>query len=450
MDPATAEQIQLKRFMDRPLGQVEPGDLLVLFVIALVHGYIEDANRMLIEILDRDPAVIRALIESDKFISFCLKRLGLGRAECELFLSETKTELFEALYRERCVYYHDSFSRKNLSKVRCNYASNSQLDWSQTIVSADIFVRNYWWPGRPQTRVHEMFWRLPAVFGRGGWAVDTFPADLPESVVGWVAEKNTKKDVVLIDLQIGHWTDQDHRRVAQQVSEKYKFVIGLLLDPWAACQESISKLWGDTIDLIWAPGSSNVQLESWRARGYMTSNFLLPLGLNFEKPPSSRSPLKNTQFKFSGSIEWTNFPRMFWRIACRNNKRVLFDISSLADDRRSPQDSYLAYLERLTSTGAAINFSMRRSGSRMMTGRTYESLAAGVLLLQEYSPDVAEFFVPNEHYIEFDGLESFETHVETTSLSAQKLFREVAREGCAFFHDTYSDKHLTAHFKSFL
>jgi hypothetical protein len=128
--------------------------------------------------------------------------------------------------------------------------------------------------------------------------------------------------------------------------------------------------------------------------------FFMPFPHGGEFAPTKAS--KADRLVFVGGVQHYNWMRTLWLAGAKSTGIPVFSwLSDHRDDSLPPLASYRLYMRKLEEAGCAINFSLRRDGSRMTTGRSFEALLAGALLVQEHCPEFDAYAEPGRHYLSF-------------------------------------------------
>jgi FkbM family methyltransferase len=215
-------------------------------------------------------------------------------------------------------------------------------------------------------------------------------------------------------------------------------IVSVYFDPWMLSPADLIEA-SAMVDLVWAPFPA---LPVWNhptlADKVLAAQF--PLGTRFEAAPAPLRP----RMSFAGSVMGFNWHRALWLEAAKHAGLAIDrQLSSHKPDGMSALDSYGDYLRRLADATCSFNFSMRQDLQCIVTGRTFETMLSGSLLVQEYSPDMGYYFIAGEHYLEFSSvaeLRAIARFLETNREEAE----EIRRRGAAFARDQYGDDKIMA------
>jgi hypothetical protein len=220
-------------------------------------------------------------------------------------------------------------------------------------------------------------------------------------------------------------------------------ILSLYFDPWEAERWDDIEAGGALIDAAW----SLVVRPIWERPVFKDKTLFLPFPHGGDYPAA---PALKPSFRFGGGVQYTSWDRAFWAAAiAQAGLPFRIEASDHQEDNRDPLESYRAYMLRSQTGEAALNFARRFNGIYTLTGRTFETLATGGLLVQERSDDIDLFFTAGRHYLRFETLTDL---FDIATLLQQEPDRAEAirREGAAFFAERYSDEKLIAYLDQFL
>lgn len=213
-------------------------------------------------------------------------------------------------------------------------------------------------------------------------------------------------------------------------------IVPLYLDPWQKEGWAAMRETARVVDSIW---SAYPSLDIWHDPAISGKVIVLPfpLGIGID-PVEAANDIRS--FSFFGSVYQYNFYRAFW-IAEAHGQGILIHFerkAHLIDDRLSAMESYARYLRTLKRERFPLNFSMRRDGTRVYTGRSLEALALGCCLVQEKTMDLHEIYTPGRHYLEFDTMDDLHDiarFIEKSPDEADKIAGEGRRLAAAHYSD---------------
>ncbi len=312
--------------------------------------------------------------------------------------------------------------------------------------------QNYFGPG---SRPHEFSARFQLGFTNAGWISQTLDPTLdglttlsPNSgdLYDRVAQFNA--DIVMIDfwgIAFPPGALIDFLSKLRRFRPQTRIVI-YHLDPWMANSWNITRALAPQVDLIW---SHFPRIPLWEEASFQNKLTFapFPIGVDAVEHRSDHAPHSTL---FLGGVVHYNPTRAFW-LSALIQAQAPFDmrITDHEDDGLSAAESYRKYLHHLTAAGRSLSFSVRESGYRLITGRTFESIWAGACLIQEQAQEVEDYFTPGAHYL------SFTTFLELNALLKAvernpNLARQIAHAGHAFYQAHYNDRLLVAHLEHLL
>ncbi len=319
-----------------------------------------------------------------------------------------------------------------------------------------VFGRKYFFG--PNSRPHDIGPRMARGLTNGGWesiCIDpTFPDSndrtprilTPDSFVECC--DRYEPDVVLID----------HFGMRLSVSDWGVFVAGvrrknpgirlvhLNFDPWIVANFPIMKALCADMDLVWSHFPAGDYWDTLGLRDKLVYH-PFPVGVELDE---LELITRQDKTAFQGATESYNYNRVYWlALLGRAGIEIEQRVTVHQDDGLDPIESYRQYLSRFQSVGRLLSFSMRSDGSRIVTGRSFETIYSGGCLIQERADDLDHFLVPGEHYFRFttfNELRDLLAHLEENP----ELARIVAAKGQAFYLKNYNDKKLTEYLEAAL
>ena len=160
-------------------------------------------------------------------------------------------------------------------------------------------------------------------------------------------------------------------------------------------------------------------------------------------------PLK-PRMLFAGGVKGYNWHRAFWLAAAEayhlpiDQKR-----STHALDGLSALDSYAVYMREQAEATCCLSPSMRSDLARIVTGRSFETIVAGSLLVQEETPEMDYHFISGEHYLSFTTFSELRAIARFIAEHADEA-EDVRRRGAEFAHQRYSDEMLVGYIDKLL
>lgn len=411
-----------------------PLEAALLFLSAVYRGEYAGADEILQSLSDvRNQGRLRALIATTdlrKTILACFRAYLQAHGAVERPLAERLLR-FQRLIDPECerLFAPPEVDAAPPQRLHFEYASAlpRKLD------VALIFRPRY---SGPRSRPHDLSVRLRDAFAATGLDCRLIdPGD--EDAAPIACDLAIVDDAGLFEKDAGK-----KRRYLEQVRRAAKTVAMLDLDPW---QRHFADRLGanrDCYDFVWLMAPS----EAARIQGIPVCQIPFPVGADawFSDIPAAQAGIK-----FCGGIEDYNFHRYFWLLAGAGFVRPFaFELTSHVDDNESVAASAKAYLAKVAEKRACLSFTMRSNGQPVMVGRAFDALRLGRVLVQEATPDMAAYFTPGQHFLDF------RTVPELERLCAQLVepaaFEGVRRAGAAFFRERYSNDAVIRNLVTFL
>lgn len=307
---------------------------------------------------------------------------------------------------------------------------------------AVVGMRELFFPQNPNSRQFEIGPVMVASLNNYGWPTTLVPLKCGvelENDFRRITEECVAKqaDVVFIDEQLIEAPVARAARtkmiaLLRKVLPHIK-VVAVHLDPWSLDVELLSSAAAD-VDAVWtfAP-----DLAAWAHPAFKDRLFMAPLphAGDYGGPIL---PLTSSM-TFIGSIFAYNWHRWFWMSAAAITGLPLeIQQSNQVADGLPVVESYLRYIRRLADSRCAINFSLRPNLIPAITGRTFEILAGGALLIQEATDDLDRFLIAGEHYLEFSSIADLRAIAEFIKSEPAEA-EAIRRAGNAFFRERYND-----------
>jgi len=277
---------------------------------------------------------------------------------------------------------------------------------SMRTARAVFFMRRHYFG--VNSRPHDMGPRFAAALDMAGWPCllmdpgfdgDISCAPTPQAMLA--AIEAHEADLVLIDhfginMIPAQW--EEFSNAAQRIRPHVKLVhIGF--DPWIASNWPLLAIFGRQVDLIWSHTPDGAY---WDALGLRDKLYYLPfpVGVPFEQLPARN---ENTEIAFYGAVESYNLSRAYWLSGLKKADIAINQhVTNHRDDGLTPLESYRNYLGRFCQSGRLLSFSLRSDGSRMLTGRSFETVFSGGLLIQERVDHLDFYLTPGNHYFRFE------------------------------------------------
>ncbi len=217
-------------------------------------------------------------------------------------------------------------------------------------------------------------------------------------------------------------------------------IVALYFDAWSVRLKQLKTTISLT-DLIW---TVSPDFEPWKEPEFAgkVAHLVLPRGGDYGGPILPLQP----RIFFGGGVAAYNWHRALWIAAARQEGLPLdTNLNAFFDDKLPPLESYQAFMRRLADGRCAINFSMRQDMKTFpVTGRSFEIVAAGALLVQETSPEMDCYFIAGEHYLPFSSFAELRGVVDFLREQPEEAER-IRRAGNAFYRARYHDDLLIGH-----
>lgn len=311
---------------------------------------------------------------------------------------------------------------------------------------AVVALRARFFPQDPASRPFEIGWLIAQAMASVGWTTVNhgmewdrrLVQDIPRLIAACRAHR---PDVLVMDEQIVGLEPILRDRAALIAELRREFpglqVVGLHLDPWSISPKLLAESAAD-VDVVW---SFAPDLPAWSHPAFSGKMFFAPLP--YPVILSSAEPIA-PRLTFHGSILTYNWLRWMWLAALKSIAApVSVGIANHKTDGQPTAQSFGAYLLALQRAGAILNFGMRSDLSVATTGRTFETLAAGALLIQESTPELGRYLVAGEHYLPFNTLPELRGIVEFLRHQPNAA-RTIRDQGAAFFRERYAPEKIIA------
>lgn len=184
-------------------------------------------------------------------------------------------------------------------------------------------------------------------------------------------------------------------------------VIGMIGDAWGDHGTNLMQYWSPSVDLLLyaaPPEDKHHVLVS-----KLPNIFLIPLAVN---PNSYYNEIpKEIDVYFSGSLSWGLRP--FWLPFLRNTVRnhALKAVINSHNREASIAFNHDTYEKYTRTSKVIVNFSSRNYNSnpvKALTGRAWQAIASGALLLEEDNEPIKHYFTPYVHYVPFKTVPDLE------------------------------------------
>jgi spore maturation protein CgeB len=221
-------------------------------------------------------------------------------------------------------------------------------------------------------------------------------------------------------------------------------IVAVYMDPWEIAPEFVRRMAPD-VDAIWTVCPS---VPLWRDAIFTNKLLLAPFpNAGNLCPPQQTAP---NRISFSGGLMSYNWHRIFWWAASiKSGLPIDWDLSTHINDGKSPLESFANYIRRLTASGCSLCLGMRHDMTCFVTGRAFDTLRAGALLIQEDTPDLDYFMVAGEHCLRFSTFADFRAIFDMLAHQPAVLQR-IRHAGHEFAVARYSDEKLIGYLDAIL
>jgi hypothetical protein len=221
-------------------------------------------------------------------------------------------------------------------------------------------------------------------------------------------------------------------------------IVALYLDSWQIAPDFLRRMAPD-VDALWA---TTPAMPHWRDAVFAGKVLQAPLAHACNlRPPDAAAP---THISFVGGLMGYNWHRVFWRAAAiRERLPIDWQLSTHVTDGLPPLESHAGYMRRLAASGCSLNLSMRPDLSRVITDRSFETLLAGTLLVQEAAPDLDHFLVAGEHYLAFSSFADLRAVASLVETQPETI-RAIRHAGHEFAAARYADEKLIGYLDALL
>ena len=315
-------------------------------------------------------------------------------------------------------------------------------------------IRHLWNPRSSTSREHDIPIRMASAIEDYGWhALRHDLRDFHDAAI--VADdyqalaalcRDHQADVLILD----DYQPKRGKNAAGEIIRALRHdcphlrVIGTYFDPWLPEEWNDIEAGADCLDAVW----SFVVTGVWHRPAFAGKMLCMPYPHGGHYPPA---PPVQPGFRFGGGVQYSNWDRAFWLTALTTSGlAVKKELSSHNIDNLDALASFRAYMVRQgQATTAALNFARRSNDTHTITGRTFETLATGNLLVQERSDDVDQFFVAGRHYLRFETITDL-CDIAHLIRTEPDFVEGIRQEGAAFFRQRYADERMMGYLDHFL
>jgi hypothetical protein len=243
-----------------------------------------------------------------------------------------------------------------------------------------------------------------------------------------------RPDVVFFDAQyIGDHTTISPRFLADLRRESGVHVVGMLADAWQPSSVALADHWLPAVDSLYhfapeSPIAAHSEKIVWAG---------FPVNIERFRPGDE----KTIDVSYSGTGH--TGMRLYWLSVVAEAARQYGMNSSLHVHSRLKQeagtiDDYAATMRR---SRIVINLTRRYDGSFGVTGRVWQGLHCGALVLEEHTPLTEAYFNPYVHYVPFRSGAELERLLRFFHEHPDRAER-IGKAAAAFVASEYSTKRV--------
>jgi NADPH-dependent 7-cyano-7-deazaguanine reductase QueF-like protein len=306
---------------------------------------------------------------------------------------------------------------------------------------------NPWFFG-PGGRVHDLGPRMARAFSANHWPTNLLAPtyhdqDLielaPDELFAHLSQG--APDLILFDNQRCRIRPETFSLVSARLrvqNPDIKFGL-LLFDPWIVDFWADLRTFSPMVDVIWTPSFSAPVLQEADIAD-KTFFMTYPVGVGLDE---LASPPRERMVAFQGAVEWYNYARAYWlTLLDKAGAPVRGVVTRHVDDGLDPIESFKLYLNGFRSVEGLLNLSMRKDGSRMATGRSFEAIYTGACLFQEQADDMAQFgFREGFHYLGFTRFDDLMDRLAFVVANPDAM-QQIAQQGQAFYQEKFMDSQI--------
>lgn len=317
---------------------------------------------------------------------------------------------------------------------------------------AIVAMRELIFPRDPNSRPFDIGPRITAAMNAYGWNAAFHGLQCVAEIDDYARLAadciKEKPDVLVIDdhlIQVPELRRPRAEMIAflRQTQPALK-IVAFDPDPWEFDVNTLREA-SSVVDAVWTGAAS---LPVWNYPDLQAKVIKMPLthAGNYCEPAG---PLPE-RLTFVGSIKGFNYHRVYWLVTTTAyGLPVDWKLSNHKGDGLPALDSFAAYMQRIAAAGISLNFSMRPDLSQIATGRVFETLLSGALLVTEHSPDMDYHFVSGEHYLGFSSFSELRSIIQFIKEHPEEA-NAIRRRGYAFAREHYSDAKIIGYLDNIL
>jgi hypothetical protein len=310
---------------------------------------------------------------------------------------------------------------------------------------AMVAVRELFFPNHPRSRPMDLGPRLVAAMENYGWQTGFFGIQCANLMDDYknLAEACIAQETELLILddnliEAEYALPARAEMIAHLRRELPSLkVVSILFDTWILTPAAMTDALA-SVDCVWEATSPSLPL--WQEPAF--AGKLLHMQIPHAGAGSPPVLPLNSSVSFCGGVKGYNWHRAFWLAGADSLKLPIEQrLSSHMTDGLPPLESYAVYMRQLSEAPCSLNLSMRSDQTCIVTGRCFETIFSGSLLLQEATPDMDYYFTAGEHYLEFSTMAELSAIVRFITTNRDEA-EEIRRCGNAFARERYSDDML--------
>jgi hypothetical protein len=334
---------------------------------------------------------------------------------------------------------------REVTPLRFDYAAQVSA------VEVDCWIRDY--RGGFGSAKCDLSVRFCQALAQGGWAPrfrSLGELSVTEPLAHLVDIRPDSIAMIDVDYLLVVFSATEVHQFLSEARRRYRRVIVISFDSWSATTSYNLQLLQDEIDIFWCLVPTLPLLANNPKLASRTTLMAFPAWLgnevsdfsaSLEAALSSGGPLMS----FRGQVGVSSAGRAYWFLASAGqDDRIDYAGSDYGDDHLDAAESHNLYIKRLTATPACLNFGRRIAPQSITTGRVFDVMQFGRLLIEETCFDTRHYFVPNEHYLEMG---SYRDVLEITSCLTARDPRlaEIVRAGGEYHRKYYSAAAIVRH-----
>jgi hypothetical protein len=298
------------------------------------------------------------------------------------------------------------------------------------------------------SRKHEFGHRIQTALASQGWDVALLAN--PELLH---YTTSSPLDFALVDTALFDLLPDPESRFNcfKRLRQYVKKIIVIEPDPWASPYDVLVREISSQVDYVWGFTS---EWDILADPCCIDKGIFFPNVGGFDHLRQLKLAVCNWEtctFNFTGSVLSYNLNRAYWVLELlRRGMPVSTTITCPSvDDGLDRESSLQLYAHSLASTHAALNFTTRRDGSRIITGRSAEIISLNRLLIQESCPVFHDYYQNGEHFLEFGDIDGLCTVIDFLS-THPTVAQRICSQGYQFYQERYSSRKMVEHIQTLL